>query len=64
LTEERICAKKRKGVPIVKRRERGSMRVHIRIIEEGVYQTLKVVSNGTSVLCEKEGWNKENSTGL
>ena len=54
--EGEICAKERKGVSVVKRRERGGVRVHSRIIEERVHQTLKVISNGTSVFCREEGW--------
>ena len=36
------------------------MRVHKRTIKKRVYQTLKVASNSTSVLCGKEGWEEEN----
>ena len=51
--EGRVCAKKGKSVSVVKRR---GARVHSRIIEERVHQTLKVTSNSTSVFCRKEEW--------
>jgi len=54
----RIYAKEGEGVSIVKGRERGGTRVHSRTIEERVYQTLKVASNGTSVFIEKKNSKK------
>jgi len=51
-----IYAKKGKDISIIKERERRGAQVHQRIIEEGVYQTLKITSNNTSVFCVKEGW--------
>ena len=54
-TKERFVLKKGKAYPL-SREERGDVQVHIRTIEERVYQTLKVISNSTGVLCRKEGW--------
>ena len=34
------------------------MQVHIRIIEKEIYQTLKIVPNGTGVFCRKERWQE------
>ena len=51
----RICAEEGESISIVKRREREGARVHTRIIEERVYQTLEVASNGTSIFHRKEG---------
>ena len=62
--EKGVCAKEREDVSIVKRREERSVWVHKRTIEEGLYQTLKVVSNGTSVFCRKKRWKKEDGTRL
>ena len=47
----------RKGkVYPLSRKERGGVRVHSRITEEKVYQTIEVASNGTCVFRRKEGW--------
>jgi len=54
--KEGVCAEKGKVVSIVERRERRGTRVSFRIAEKGIYQTLKVTSNSTSVFCRKEGW--------
>ena len=62
--ERRVCVKKGEGIPIVKRREGGSMRIHTETIEERVYLTLEVTPNGTSVFCREEGWEKEDGAGL
>ena len=59
-----IHTEKGEGVPIVERRERGSIRVHTGATEERIYPTLKVTSSGTGVLCREEGQKEENSTGL
>ena len=53
--ERGIHTGKGEGVPIVKRRERGSMRVHTGATEERIYPILKVVSNSTSVFCKEKG---------
>ena len=62
--KEKICAKKEKGVSVVERRKRRSMRVYLRTIEEEAYQTLKVISNCTSIFCRKEEWEKEDGSEL
>ena len=49
-----ICTEERKGIPIVKRRERRGVRIHTRATEEMIYPTFKVISNGIGVLCRKE----------
>ena len=59
-----IRTEKEEGIPIVERKERGSMRVHIGTTEERIYPTLKVTSNSTGVLCREEEQKEENSTGL
>jgi len=52
--EGRVCAKEGKSVSFVKGRERRSKRAHTRVTEKRIYLTLKVASNGASVLCRKE----------
>ena len=59
-----VCSEKGKGVPIVERGERRSMRVHSRTTEERIHQTLKVASNSTGVFRREERWQEENDTGL
>jgi len=54
--EEWICAKKEKGVFIVKERKRGGERVYLRTTEEGVYLTIKVTPDSASILCGEKGW--------
>ena len=59
-----VCTKKGESLPVIKRRERRSVRIYQRITEKRVHQTLKVIPNGTSVLCREEGWKKKNGAGL
>jgi len=49
-----VCTGKREDVSIVKRGERRGKRVYLGTIEEGVHLTIKVTSDGTSILCRKE----------
>ena len=56
--KERVCAKKEEGVPTVKKREKRSMWVYWRIIKEGIYQTLEVISNGTYFFVGKKNSKK------
>jgi len=59
-----VYTKKRESVPFVKRRERGGQRIHEGIVEEGLYQAIKVTANGASVFCKEERWQKEDGTRL
>jgi len=43
---------------------RGSERVYLRANEEGIYLTIKVTTDCTSILCRKEGWEEEEGTRL
>jgi len=54
--EEGIYTEEGEGVPVVERGKRRSEKVHIRTTEERIYLILKVVSNGTGILCREEGW--------
>ena len=59
-----LYAKEREGVSIVKERKGRDVQVYFGTTEKKVYQILKVVSNGTSVLCRKEGQEETNSSEL
>ena len=62
--KRRICAKEEKGVSIVERGEGRGAWVYRGAVEEGLHQTLEVVSDGTNVFCRKEGWEKEDGVRL
>ena len=62
--KERIHAKRRKILFLVQRGMRGSEGVYSGTDKEGIYLTIKVTTNCTSVLCRKEGWDEENSIRL
>ena len=62
--ERGLCTKKRKGVPIVKRGERGGEGVYLETIEERIYLTIKITSDSTGILCRKEGQKEMDGTGL
>jgi len=55
---------KRKGIPFVKRRERGGKRICERAVEEGVYPTIKVITNGAGIFCEEEGRKEKDGARL
>jgi len=59
-----VYTKKRESVPFVKRRERGGQKICKRTVEEGLYQAVKVITNGAGVLCREERWQKEDGTRL
>jgi len=59
-----IYAKEGESIPVVKRREREGTEIHTGATEERVHPALQVASNGTSVLCRKKGWEKENGVRL
>ena len=63
--EERIHAKEEENLSLVHlKRERGSKRVYSEADEEGVYLTIKVTTDCTSILCRKEEWEEEDGTRL
>ena len=62
--KERVHTKKEKGILTVERRKRGGIRVHTGTTEKRIHLTLKIASDGTSILCRKEGWEKEDGVGL
>jgi len=52
--EGRVCTVKRKGIPFVKRRERGGKRICERAVEKGVYPAVKVTTNGAGIFHGEE----------
>ena len=54
-SQRSICPKKEEDISIVKNRERGGSGVFEKLVEEGVYLTIKVTTDVTGVLCAKEG---------
>ena len=62
--ERRVYAKKGKGLPTVERRKRGDKRIYLGTVKEGVHLAVKVTTNGTGVLCMKEGQKETDSTEL
>ena len=63
-TEERIYAKKGKGIFTVERGKGRGTSICGGSIKERIYPTLQVVPNVTSTLCGKKGWHTEDSTRL
>jgi len=62
--EEGIYTEKGKSVSIVKRGKEGSEGVYPRAVKEGVYLTIKITSDGTSILCGEERWKEADGAGL
>ena len=50
-----ICAEEGESVSIVERRKRGGKGVYSRTVEEGVYLTVKVTTDGIGILCGEKG---------
>ena len=57
--KERIYAKKRENLSLVQTRERRSKGVYSEIDKEGIYTTIKVITNCTSILYKKERWKEK-----
>ena len=62
--EERICAEKRKGVPVVEGRKGEDEGVHKGTVKEELHLTIEVITDSASILCGKEGWKKADDTRL
>ena len=56
--ERRICTMEEKGVSIVKGGKEGGERVYQRAVAERIYLTVKITTDGTSILCRKKGWEE------
>ena len=59
-----ICTMKRKGIPIVKRRERGGKRICERAVAKGIYPAVKVTANSTSIFYGEERWEEKDGARL
>jgi len=62
--EKGIYAKERDILFLIPRRERRGKGVYSGADEEGIYLTVKVTTDSTSILYGKEGWKKKDSTRL
>jgi len=62
--ERRVCTEEGKSLSIVKGRKGGSEGVCLRTAEEGIYPTIKVTPDGTSILCRKKRWKEADGTEL
>jgi len=62
--EEGICTEERKSVSVVKRGKGGSEGVHLRTVKKEIYPTIKITSDGTSILCGEERWKEADGVGL
>jgi len=52
--EGRIYIEEEKSLPVVKGRKGGSEGIYLRTAEEGIYLTIKITSDGTSILHRKK----------
>ena len=62
--ERGVCTKEGESVPIVEGRKRGSKGVCLRAVKKGVYLTVQITTDGTSILCRKKIWEKADDTRL
>ena len=62
--EGRVCTMKRKGIPTVKREERGGKGIYERTIEKRIYLAIEVTTNSAGILCRKERQKETNGARL
>ena len=62
--EERVCTTKRKGIPTIKRGERGDKGICERTIEKRIYLAVEVTTNSTGILCGEERWEETDGARL
>jgi len=55
---------KRKGIPTVKRGERGGKRICKGAVEERIHPAIEVTTNGASIFHRKKGWEEKDSARL
>jgi len=56
--ERRVHTKERKGIPVIKRKERGGKRICERAVVKEIYTAVKVTANSASVLCREKEWKE------
>ena len=61
---EEFVLKKGKDISIVKNKKREDAGICERSAKKGVYSTIKITTNITSILCTKEGWKEKNGIRL
>jgi len=54
----------KKSVSIAEGRKGRSKGVYLRVVEEGVYLTIKITPDRTGVCCRKKRWKEADGTGL
>ena len=62
--ERGVHTKEGESVPIVEGRKRGSKGVCLRVVKKGVYPTIQITTDGTSIFCRKKRWEKADGTRL
>ena len=62
--ERGVCTMKMKGIPTVKRGERGGKRIYEGTVEEGIHPTVKVTANSAGIFCGEEGWEEKDGARL
>ena len=62
--EERVCAKKRKGILAIKGGKRKSTSICKGPVTKRIHPAVKIATDLTSLFFSKEGWKKKNGTRL
>jgi len=59
-----VCTEERESVSIVEGRKKGSKGVCSRAVKKGVYPTVQITTDGTSIFCREKGWEDADGTRL
>ena len=62
--EERVCAKKRKGILTIKGGKRKSTSICKGPVTKRIHPAVKIATDLTSLFFSKKGWKKKNGTRL
>ena len=60
----RACTKEGEGVSVVKGGKERGKRVCKRELKKEIYLVIEITTNGTSILCREEKWEKKDGAGL
>jgi len=63
-SKEMVCTMKEESLSIVEGGKGGGERIHQRAVTERIYLTIKVTTDGASILCREEGWKEEDGPEL